>query len=345
MVHPIPELSNVQVLLKSDPGDELVKESDMQVVKTPFVVPELKKGQVLLKNLFISLDPYMRGRMRTKQKNYFEPFAIGKVLQAGGIGEVIASSRDGFVEGDKVLAFVGWESYTVVSEAVPIQKLNVPNGIPLSYYLGILGMPGMTAYHGLLNLGELKEHDTVFVSGAAGAVGLVVGQIAKIKGATVIGSAGSDDKVELLKTRFNFDHAFNYKKASTYKEVSKAAPSGINVYFDNVGGQTLDEVLPLMKVHSRIVACGMISGYNGESYGYKNLFHVITKQIRMEGFIISEQVNDPVFRKKFFEDMFGWIAQNKLQYNETVVENLENAPEAFVGLFKGSNTGKLIIKI
>ncbi|KAL2919637.1 hypothetical protein HK105_200551 [Polyrhizophydium stewartii] len=338
--------SNTQVLFKEDPGAALVQTSHMEVVTVPFASPELAEGEVLVKNLYISLDPYMRGRMNTRVKSYSASFELGKVMQAGGVSQVLASRRDGFAVGDIVSTFVGWEEVTLVPAALPLRKIDSAVPVPLSYYLGVLGMVGATAYHGLLDLCSPKAGETLFVSGAAGAVGLVVGQIAKIKGLRVVGSAGSDEKVALLKSQFGFDEAFNYKTVPSISEaLGAAAPKGVDVYFDNVGGEHLDAALAHINVHGRIAACGMISGYNGQQYTFKNLTNIIGRQVKIEGFIIGGKLADPEFTARFGGDVGKWVLEGKLKYAEHVVEGIAKAPEAFVGLFKGDNTGKLIIKV
>ncbi|KAJ3256415.1 hypothetical protein HK103_005544 [Boothiomyces macroporosus] len=337
---------NKQVLFKQDPGAGWVETSHMEVVDRPLNV-QLKQGEVLLKNLYLSVDPYMRGRMNTAAKSYSAPFTIGQPLTGGGISEVVESQRDGYAKGDLISSHIGWEQYTVVPAQQPIQKIVNPLNVPLSYFLGILGMPGATAYHGLLDIGEPKEGETVFVSGAAGAVGLVVGQIAKIKGCRVVGSAGTDEKVEQLVSTFGYDAAFNYKTvASQHDKLKELCPKGIDVYFDNVGGETLETVLSFMNTHGRLVECGMISQYNAEKpYGIKNLMLVVGRQLKIQGFIISSQLASKDFVTRFVGDMTKWIKEGKLSYTETITDGLENAPQAFVDMLKGANTGKQIIKI
>ena len=345
MVHPS---TNKQVLFKQDPGAGWVEEeTHMQVVSSPFPSTPLTEGQVLLKNLYLSVDPYMRGRMNTKAKSYSAPFEIGKVMQGGGISVCLESKRDGFVAGDIVSAMIGWEEYSIASADTHLQKIVNPLNVPLEYFLGILGMPGATAYHGLLDIGEPKAGDTVFVSGAAGAVGLVVGQIAKLKGCRVIGSAGTDEKVALLLKDFGFDAAFNYKTVQSLPETLKfLCPKGIDVYFDNVGGETLDTVFTLMNVRGRLVECGMISQYNSTTpYGLKNTMMIVGKQLKMQGFIISSQLADPAFMKRFVGDMVTWFKDGKLKYSINRVVGVENAPSAFVSMLKGGNVGKQVVEI
>jgi NADPH-dependent curcumin reductase CurA len=226
---------------------------------TASVPTTLLPGQILLENLYLSVDPYMRGRMNTKTKSYSTAFELGKPLNGGGVSRILKSENDLYKTGDIVLAHIGWEQYTLIPKGINPQKIENKHNLPLSYFLGILGMPGATAYHGLLNIGMPVEGNTVFVSGAAGAVGLVVGQIAKIKGCRVVGSAGTDEKVAALVNEFGFDYAFNYKTVGDQKaKLQELCPNGIDVYFDNVGGETLDTVLTLMNVHGRLVECGMV---------------------------------------------------------------------------------------
>ena len=250
--------NNKQIIFKQDPGAGWVEESHMEL-STAAVPTMLLPGQILLENLYLSVDPYMRGRMYTKGKSYSAAFELGKTLNGGGVSRVLKSENELYKTGDIVAAHIGWEEYTLIPKGVNPQKIVNKHNLPLSYFLGILGMPGATAYHGLLNIGMPIEGNTVFVSGAAGAVGLVVGQIVKIKGCRVVGSAGTDEKVDVLVKEFGFDYAFNYKTVSDQKtKLQEVCPNGIDVYFDNVGGETLDIVLTLMNVHGRLVECGMV---------------------------------------------------------------------------------------
>ena len=341
-------LNNQQILFKQDPGRGWVEETHMELSTVNFDLEQtLAPGSVLVKNLYLSVDPYMRGRMNTTAKSYIGAFVIGEPLQGGGIAQVVKSNRDGLVKGDIVSTFIPWSEYAVLPKEANLLKVNPIPGLPLSYFLGILGMPGMTAYAGLLDIGLPKEGETVFVSGAAGAVGLVVGQIAKIKGCRVVGSAGSDEKVKALVEEFGFDAAFNYKTTAVAQGIAELCPKGIDVYFDNVGGETLDAVLVAMNKFGRIIACGMVSQYNAtqeQAYGIKNLMMVIGKEIKIEGFIVSSRMN-PEFFQRFHKDMTAWISQGQLKYTENVVQGIDNAPKAFIGMLKGANTGKQIVEI
>ena len=293
-------------------------------------------GEVLVHNRFMSVDPYMRGRMR-------EAWPTGAVLMGGAVGEVVASNNDAFPVGSHVTHGFGWREY-YLSDGRDLATVDA-NLAPLSAYLGVMGMPGLTAYGGLLETGELKDGESVFVSAASGAVGSVVGQIAKIKGCTVVGSAGSDEKVAQLVEEFGFDHGFNYKTQDPLTELRKATPKGIDVYFENVGGKQLEAALTHMRPHGRIPICGMIATYNDDGTptpGPSNLTETIYKFVTMRGFVVSAFEH---LRGDFVRDMSDWIGSGRLKYHETVVDGLENAPDAFMGLFSGANNGKMLVKI
>ncbi|TPX55589.1 hypothetical protein PhCBS80983_g05194 [Powellomyces hirtus] len=341
--------TNTVVLFKEDPGRGWVEEKHMEVTKQDFNADavELKEGEVLLKIKYLSLDPYMRGRMQTKAKSYSAPFEIGKPLQAGGIGEVYRVGKGTTLKtGDLVLGFVEWAQWFVAAEK-GLKKLEIFDGVPISYNLGVLGMPGITAYGGLMKIGEPKEGETVYVSGAAGAVGLLVGQLARLRGCRVVGSAGTDDKVKVLLEEAGYDAAFNYKTVKSLDAAFKEhCPKGIDIYFDNVGGEMLDVALTHMNVHSRIPVCGAISQYNAsEQYGVKNLMQTVIKRIKIQGFLSTDLYGDQELVKNFTKDVVALVKEGKIVYKEHIVEGIENAPSAFVGLLKGANTGKQIIKV
>ncbi|MGB5747757.1 MAG: NADP-dependent oxidoreductase, partial [Desulfobacterales bacterium] len=305
-------------------------------------IPETGKGQVLVQNIYMSVDPYMRGRMYDR-KSYVPPFQIGKPLEGGCVGRVVDSKNETFKVGDHVMSMLGWREY-FVSGGEGLTKID-PAMAPLQAYLGTVGMPGMTAYVGLLHIGELKEGDTVFVSAAAGAVGSVVCQIAKLKGCFVVGSAGSDEKVSWLVEEAGIDAAFNYKKTDdVIAEVGRHFPKGIDVYFENVGGVHLEAALEHMNPKGRIVMCGMISMYNAVKPvpGPTRLPYVISKMLTMKGFIVMDHFDK---LEPFIADMGKWIVEGKIKWKETIVDGIENAPQAFIGLFKGQNFGKMIVKI
>ena len=300
----------------------------------------LKDQEVLVRNLFMSVDPYMRGRMN-EGKSYVPPFELGKPLSGGAVGDVIESRARELKPGDVVTSNFGWREYFVAS---PKDLHPVSREIqPLSVYLGALGMTGMTAWAGL-NLVEVKAGDVIFISGAAGAVGNVAGQLAKLRGCRVIGSAGSAEKVRFLTEECGFDNAFNYKTGPVLEQLNSEAPDGIDVYFDNVGGETLEAALSALRVHGRIVACGGISGYNAEAPrpGPSNLFNIITKRLTMKGFIVSDWLGQ---RARFEEEAGAYIKTGKLKNKETVVKGIDQAPAAFMGLFQGQNVGKMVVEL
>ena len=309
------------------------------------VEAELKQpgqDQVLVRNKHLSVDPYMRGRM-SAAKSYVAPFELGKVMQGGAVGEVVVSNAEGIAVGDHVLHFFGWREYAVVGAAQAV-KVD-PDAAPLTTYLGALGMTGLTAYVGLLRTAAFKEGDSVFVSGAAGAVGSQVGQLAKLKGASrVIGSAGSDEKVKLLVEEYGFDAAFNYKNGSVSEQLREAAPDGVDVYFDNVGGDHLEAAIGSLNRHGRIAVCGMISVYNNTepAPGPKNLARLIATRGRIEGFLVGDHYD---LQPQFVEEVGPWVASGALKYRETVVEGIENNLEAFLGVLRGDNTGKMIVTL
>jgi NADPH-dependent curcumin reductase CurA len=300
----------------------------------------LQGQQVLVRNLFMSVDPYMRGRMN-EGKSCVPPFALGQPLEGGAVGEVIESRAGEFKPGDAVTSNFGWREYFIAS---PKDLHPVSREIQsLSVYLGALGMTGMTAWVGL-NLVEVKAGDVVFISGAAGAVGSVAGQLAKLRGCKVIGSAGSMEKIRFLREECGFDIAFDYKTAPVLEQLTLEAPDGIDVYFDNVGGETLEAALSVLKVQGRIIACGGISGYNEEKPrpGPNNLFNMITKRLTMKGFIVRDWLD----RQGEFEKEVGcYLRTGKLKNKETVVEAIEQAVGAFIGLFAGKNIGKMVVKL
>ncbi|WP_031044846.1 NADP-dependent oxidoreductase [Streptomyces sp. NRRL F-5650] len=305
-------------------------------------VPAPGDGQVLVRNLYVSVDPYMRGRM-SAAKSYAAPYELGKVMQGGAVGEVVASNAEGIAVGDHVLHFLGWREYAAVDAANAV-KVD-PDAAPLSTYLGVLGMTGLTAYAGLLRTAAFKEGDSVFVSGAAGAVGSQVGQIAKLKGASrVIGSAGSDEKVRLLLDEYGFDAAFNYKDGPVGEQLRAAAPDGVDVYFDNVGGDHLEAAIGSLNLNGRIAVCGMISVYNNTepAPGPKNLARLIQTRGRIEGFLVGDHYD---LQPRFVEEVGPWVRDGELKYRETVVEGIENNLEAFLGVLRGDNTGKMIVKL
>ncbi|KEQ16286.1 NADP-dependent oxidoreductase [Endozoicomonas numazuensis] len=305
-------------------------------------VAELKEGEVLVKNHWMSVDPYMRGRM-IDQKSYVEPFALDTPLEGGAIGEVVESLNPSLPEGTRVSSMNGWREY-FISNGKDLQSLP-DTSVEDQAFLGILGMPGMTAWAGLMQIAKLKEGDHVFVSAASGAVGSTVCQIAKLKGCYVAGSVGSDEKARYLMGELNVDSVVNYKTTSDLQsDIAKACPEGIDVYFENVGGKHLEAALNLMNEHGRIAVCGMIDQYNttNPTPGPSNLSQLIIKKLKMQGFIVSDHWEH---YPAFVQQMSQWIQEGKVSWKETVFEGLEQAPEAFLGLFSGVNTGKMLVKL
>jgi len=297
-------------------------------------------GQVLVRNTFMSVDPYMRGRMNDV-KSYVPPFQVGQVLEGSAVGEVIASRADGFAAGDVVTSMLGWRE-AFVADATAVRKVD-PAVQPRSMWLGVLGITGLTAWVGL-NLVDVKAGDRVFISAAAGAVGSVAGQLAKLRGCFVVGSAGSAEKVKLLTGELGFDAAFNYRDGDLPAQLAAASPPGIDVYFDNVGGEQLEAALTAMRPYGRIIACGAISIYNEQTPppGPRNLALVIGKRLTMKGFIVSDHLDQ---LPRFAKDVGGHLAAGRLQARETIVEGIANAPGAFLRLFRGGNTGKMVVRL
>ena len=311
-------------------------------------LPDPGEGQVLVRNTWMSVDPYMRGRMYDRE-SYVPSFQVGQPLDGGVVGEVVKSRNPNLKEGDVVSHFLGWREYALIDGPGAPSAIGGAFKIdtslaPAQAYLGVLGMPGLTAYAGLLAHGKPKAGETVFVSAASGAVGSLVGQIAKIKGCRVVGSAGSDEKVAFLTKELGFDAAFNYKTPDVEGALRKACPKGVDVYFENVGGPQLQAVLNVMNPFGRIPVCGMIAEYNATAPtpGPTNLISVIPKRITIRGFIVSDH-NDMM--PDFIRDMSGWIKSGQVKYQETVHEGIAEAPAAFLGLFDGENTGKMLVKL
>lgn len=305
-------------------------------------LPEPGPGEMVVRNLYMSVDPYMRGRM-VDRKSYVPPFALGETLNGGAVGQVVQANGGPFAVGDYVMHGLGWRE-AFISDGKGLTPID-PSIAPVQAFLGGVGMPGQTAYFGLLDIGQPKAGETVFVSAAAGAVGSMVCQIAKIKGCRVVGSVGSQAKVDWLLHEVGVDAAFNYKEATDLKaELGKHCPNGIDIYFENVGGDHLEAALTHMNNNGRIPVCGMISQYNATAAvpGPSNLGLIIGKRLKLQGYIVSD------YRARageFYADMKEWIAAGQIKWQETVVEGIENAPTAFIGLFTGDNMGKMLVKL
>jgi NADPH-dependent curcumin reductase CurA len=329
-----------EVHLKARPQGWPTSE-DFAVVEAELTPPA--DGEVLVRNLFMSVDPYMRGRMNDV-KSYAPPYRLDEAMHGGAVGEVVESRAPGLAEGDVVLHEFGWREHTK-GPAKRFRKLTPIEGVPLSAYLGVLGMPAMTAYVGLLDIAGMREGDTVFVSGAAGAVGSIVGQIARQRGAArVVGSAGSDEKVAYLTGRLGFDAAFNYKSGPVRRQLAEAAPDGIDVYFDNVGGDHLEAAIGALNVGGRAALCGAISAYNATEPppGPRNLAFMVSKRLMLKGFLVTDH-NDRY--PDFLRDMGGWIRDGKVTFEETVFDGVDNAVDAFLSMLRGGNLGKMIVRL
>ncbi len=317
----------------------LPQEADFELAEV--TLPPLQAGEMLVRNAFMSVDPYMRGRMYDRA-SYVPPFQVGAPLDGGCVGQVVeAAGHADYQVGDYVSGRQGWREYCI-TDGAGLTKVD-PARVPLQAYLGTVGMPGMTAYVGLLDIGKPESGDTVFVSAAAGAVGSIVCQIAKIKGCRVVGSAGSEAKLQWLRDVAGVDAAFNYRDVtSLVDELGRHCPDGIDVYFENVGGDHLEAALEHMNPFGRIALCGMISQYNEAQPGPSNLSHAVRKRLTMQGFIVSDHTDRlPVFH----QDMQGWIQAGQIRWEETIVDGIENAPKAFIGLFTGENLGKMLVRL
>lgn len=345
-------MKNTEVHLVSYP-DGLPTLEHFAVVETE--LPELKEREILIKNSYVSVDPYMSGRMEEGCESYVEPFGLDEPLEGDAVGEIVASNHPDYQVGEAVAHMLGWRKYAVLNpdewvsegpEAVDqfsvLRKVDTDLA-PASCYIGALGMPGITAYGGLVYAGEVKSSDTVFVSGAAGAVGSLVGQIAKGRGCTVIGSAGSDEKVRYLTDTLGFDHAYNYKVTTPSEALREFAPEGIDLYFDNVGGEHLEAALAAIRPWGRVVECGYISGYGAPvPPGPKNYWPALFLNITIRGLLA------PAYFDKYhelYEEVGNRIKSGEIKFPETILNGIEKTPEAFTGLFTGANLGKMLVKV
>lgn len=333
---------NRRIVLANRPKGE-PQESDFRMETVQ--VPAPQEGQLLLRTLYLSLDPYMRGRM-SDAPSYAKPVEIGEVMEAGTVSQVVESCSPQFSAGDIVLAYAGWQEYAV-TEAKYAHKLD-PELAPLSTALGVLGMPGMTAYTGLLNIGQPKPGETVVVAAASGAVGSIVGQVAKIKECRAVGIAGGKEKCTFVRQELGFDECIDHRSPSFAEDLKAACPKGIDVYFENVGGAVFAAVQPLLNPFSRIPVCGLIAQYNatelppGPDTLPKLMRDILTKRLLFRGFIVSDYHAQ---RPEFLRDVSGWIREGRVKYREDIVEGLENAVGAFQGLLRGRNFGKLLVRL
>jgi NADPH-dependent curcumin reductase CurA len=328
-------MENKRVVLASRPSG-WVTEDNFRLETCALGSPG--EGEVLVRNLWLSLDPYMRGRM-SDAKSYVKGVELGEVMVGQTVGEVLESRNPRIKKGDHVLTQLGWQLYGCAADVAKVD----PARAPLSYYLGVLGMPGMTAYFGLKEIGQPKPGDTVVVSAASGAVGSVVGQLARLWGCRAVGIAGGPQKCRYVVDELGFDACIDYKAGGLHAELAKACPDGVDVHFENVGGEILDTVLRHMRLKSRIVVCGLISEYNAtQPYGYKNMRAVLVNRIKMQGMIVFD------WKERYGEAVKALgdaLAQGKLKYRESVVEGIENAPRGLIALLKGGNFGKQLVKL
>jgi NADPH-dependent curcumin reductase CurA len=335
----MPELKSREYHLKQRPTG-MPSQGDFELVET--TIPEPDEGEVRVRNLWLSVDPYMRGRMYDRA-SYVPPFALGAPMEGTAVGVVESSRSPGLAAGDHVLSNLGWRE-AFVARGQELLKVD-PDLVPVQTYLGTLGMPGMTAWVGMLEIGKLEKGQHVFVSGAAGAVGSIACQIAKIHDCTVVGSAGSDDKVEWLRTEAGVDEPFNYKTVGNlHRHVPTVAGDGFHLYFDNVGGDHLEAALLHMRDFGRVVLCGAIEQYNAAipPPGPRTLVAAIPKRLTLRGFIVSDHME---LRERFVGDMVRWIGEGRLKWQETVYEGIGKTVDAFLGLFTGANIGKMLVKL
>ena len=330
-----------RVILVSRPVGE-PKESNFRIEDC--AVPTPGPGEVLLRNIWLSLDPYMRGRM-SDGPSYVPPVQIGAVMEGGTVSEVIASDNPGFANGDIVLSRAGWQTHAI-SDGKGLAKID-PKIAPISTAVGVLGMPGMTAYTGLLDIGKPQAGETVVVAAASGAVGSAVGQIAKIKGARAVGIAGGKDKCAYVKNELGFDDCLDHRDPDLAAKLKDACPGGIDVYFENVGGAVFDAVFPQLNAFARMPVCGLIAEYNnfGETspkWAGKMMRAVLTKRLTIRGFIVSDFA---ARHGDFLREMSGWVREGKVKHREFVTEGLDSAPTAFMGLLKGANFGKQLVRV
>lgn len=332
---------NRQILFASRPGGGRggwVTEDNFRLVESP--LPSPGADQVLVRNHWLSLDPYMRGRMDAG-KSYAKGAVLGEVMVGGTVGEVLESKSSRFKPGDMVVGALGWQEYALGADAA-LAKIDTAVA-PASCYLGVLGMPGVTAWMGLLDMAQPKEGETVVVSAAAGAVGSVVGQLAKIHGCRAVGIAGGAAKCDYVTGELGFDACIDYKTGHLPADLKAAVPAGIDVCFENVGGEILDTTLQLMNPFSRITICGLVSQYNAtEPYAMRNLRSVLVNRIRMQGFIVSDRME---LWPRAISELTGWLTDRRLRYRETVAQGLEAAPAAFIGMLRGQNFGKQLVKL
>lgn len=347
-------VQNKGVIFKQVPNGWPVAGKDLVVEVRDFDLnAPAPAGGITTKNLYSSFDPYMRGRMRdASKKSYSPPFQLDAPINSSAVARVLKSDHADFKEGDVITGMVSMEEYSAIPgshiAALGLHKIDNPHGLDLKTFIGALGMPGLTAYSSFYDIGKPVKGETIFISAASGAVGQLVGQLAKHEGLTVIGSVGSDDKLEFIKKDLNFDAGFNYKKEKASDALKRLAPNGIDIYYENVGGEQLDASLEAMNDFGRIVACGMVSQYSlvgDQIYGVRNLMNIVAKRITMRGFIVSDKNMGPVYAKDHMTNVSQWLKDGSFKAQMSVTEGIDNAPEGFLGMLAGKNFGKAVLQI
>lgn len=343
--------SNKTFIFKSVPEGVPVPGKDLVVEDRPFNIDDVPQGGIVVELLYASFDPYQRGRMREPNtKSYMPAFELNGPVMNGSLATVIKSANENFKEGDLVEGMMNTAQYDVIADPASkrIRKLENPHNLDLALFLGPLGMPGLTAWSGLHRIGKPKKGETLFVSSAAGAVGQIVGQIAKREGLKVIGSVGSDEKLDFIINKLGFDGGFNYKKEKPADALKRLAPQGIDIYFENVGGEHLEAAIDNMNIDGRIAACGMIADYNSpreKQTGVKGLFQIVSKQITMQGFLVGKPGFGPDYAQEHRQKLSQWIAEGSVHTTLDVTEGIEKAADGFVGMLQGKNFGKAVLKI
>ena len=345
-------VQNKAVIFKSVPNGQPIPGKDLVVETREFDLEQsLPEGGVIAKNFYASFDPYQRGRMRTpEKKSYTPPYTLGEPLTNAVVAKIVKSSNSKFKAGDIVTGGLNFEEYSLVPKQVAdtLRKIENPYNLDLKVFLGALGMPGLTAYASYYEIGQPKKGETIFISAASGAVGAIVGQLAKHDGLKVIGSVGSDEKLDYILKDLGFDGGFNYKKEKPIDALKRLAPNGIDIYYENVGGEQLEAALDCLNDFGRIIACGMVSEYSTpetERYGIKNLMNVIAKRLTIRGFIVGDADMGPKYYTQRNENISKWLHEGSIKAKMSVTEGIDNAPEGFVGMLQGKNFGKAVLKI
>lgn len=345
-------VQNKQVIFNKVPVGAPVAGQDLTVKSSEFDLEQAPpSGGVMVKNLYASFDPYQRGRMRDASiKSYSPPYELGKPINNGSISKILRSDNPKFQEGDLVTGMISTEEYSAFpkAHADTLRKIDNPYNLDPALFIGPLGMPGLTAYSSLYEIGKPKKGETIFISAASGAVGAIVGQIAKHEGLKVIGSVGSDEKLDYILNELGFDAGFNYKKEEPLEALRKLAPDGIDIYYENVGGVQLEAALEVMNDFGRVIACGMISEYSkpaGERYGIKNLMYIVSKRITFRGFIVGDKDFGPKYFVERGEKVGKWLSEGSMKAKLSIVDGIDNGPEGLVGMLEGKNFGKTVLKI